>query len=297
MTPEISVSSGYSTLYVQTGSVRNYGIELALGYKNKWDNFSWSSNYTFSSNKNKILELVEDYVHPETGAIITKDRLNIGGLGSTRFILKKGGSLGDLYSVADLQRDSDGNIYVSSDGTVTAEYNVDDIYLGSVFPKCNMSWRNDFSWHNFNFGCMFSARFGGVVYSATHAILDLYGVSKDTETTRDNGGVTVNGGDLVPVQNWYTTVGSQLGIPQYYTYSATNLRLQEASIGYTIPKKALDNIVEVTLSLIGRNLWMIYNKAPFDPETVATTGSYYQGIDYFMMPSTRNIGFNVRLNF
>ncbi|WP_423129029.1 SusC/RagA family TonB-linked outer membrane protein [Gaoshiqia sp. Z1-71] len=295
--PEISVSSGYSTLYVQTGSVRNYGVELALGYKNKWNDFSWSSNITLSANKNVILELVDDYVHPETGAVISKDRLNIGGLGSTRFILKKKGSLGDLYSVADLQRDSDGNIYVNKDGVVTAKYNVDDIYLGSVFPKCNTSWRNDLSWNNFNFSFMLSARLGGVVYSGTQAILDLYGVSETTETARDNGGVIVNGEDLIPAQNWYTIVGSQLGIPQYYTYSATNIRLQEASIGYTIPKKALGNVVEMSISLVGRNLYMIYNKAPFDPETVATTGTYYQGLDYFMMPSTRNIGLNVRFNF
>ena len=43
--------------------------------------------------------------------------------------------------------------------------------------------------------------------------------------------------------------------------------------------------------------WMIYCKAPFDPEAVATTGNYYQGIDNFMMPSSRNLGFNVRLKF
>ena len=48
---------------------------------------------------------------------------------------------------------------------------------------------------------------------------------------------------------------------------------------------------------MGRNLWMIYCEAPFDPEAVATTGNYYQGIDNFMMPGTRNLGFNVRLKF
>lgn len=47
----------------------------------------------------------------------------------------------------------------------------------------------------------------------------------------------------------------------------------------------LGDLCEITLSLVGRNLWMIYNKAPFDPETIATTGNFYQGIDYFMMPS------------
>ena len=54
----------------------------------------------------------------------------------------------------------------------------------------------------------------------------------------------------------------------------------------------------MTVQVVGRNLWMIYCKAPFDPEaTATTTNNYYQGIDYFMMPGTRNFGFNVRLNF
>lgn len=94
-----------------------------------------------------------------------------------------------------------------------------------MFAKCNMSWRNDFSWNNLNFGFMLSARLGGIVYSATQAAMDMYGVSASTETARDNGGVWVNGGDQVNAQKWFTTIGSQSGIPQYYTYSATNLRL------------------------------------------------------------------------
>ena len=295
--PKISVSSGYSTLYVQTGSVRNKGIELGLGYSNEWGKFKWSSNYVFSTNKNEILELLENYVHPETGAIITKERLDVGGMGQARFILKKGGSLGDLYSTADLQRDSNGNILVDQNGNVTANYNAEDIKLGSVFAKCNMSWRNDFSWKNLDFGFMLSARIGGIVYSATQAAMDMYGVSESTAMARDQSGVWVNGTDKVNAQKWYTTIGSQSGIPQYYTYSATNLRLQEARIGYTIPKAKLWNVADVTVSLVGRNLLMLYCKAPFDPEAVASTGNYYQGIDNFMTPSARSLGFNVRFKF
>jgi len=289
--PKISVSSGYSTLYVQTGSVRNKGIELGLGYSNEWGKFKWSSNYVFSTNKNEILELLENYVHPETGTVITKERLDVGGMGQARFILKKGGSLGDLYSTADLQRDSNGNILVDQNGSVTANYNAEDIKLGSVFAKCNMSWRNDFSWKNLNFGFMLSARIGGIVYSATQAAME------STEIARNQGGVYVNGTDLVNAQKWYTTIGSQSGIPQYYTYSATNLRLQEASVGYTIPRDKLWNVADVTGSLVGRNLLMLYCKAPFDPEAVASTGNYYQGIDNFMTPSARSLGFNVRFKF
>ena len=83
----------------------------------------------------------------------------------------------------------------------------------------------------------------------------------------------------------------------FFPYQASNVRLQEASIGYTFPRKMLGDVCELTLQLVGRNLWMIYNKAPFDPESIATTGNYYQGIDYFMMPATRNFGFNVRIKF
>ena len=295
--PQISVSSGYSTLYVQTGSVRNRGVELALGYSNKWGKFSWSSNFTFSANQNRILELVDNYRHPETGQLITKDRLDVGGLNQAHFILKKGGSLGDLYSIIDLKRDANGHIYVDENNQIyTVSDNLDDIKLGSVFPKANMAWRNDFSVGNFRFGFMVSARIGGIVYSATQAQLDYYGVSEASAAARDAGGVRINGGSMLSAYNWYEVVGGK-NIPQYYTYSATNVRLQEASIGYTIPRKKLGDVCEITLSLVGRNLWMLYCKAPFDPESVATTGNYYQGIDYFMMPSTRNIGFNLRLKF
>ena len=169
--------------------------------------------------------------------------------------------------------------------------------LGSVFPKCNLSWRNDFKWKNLNFGFMLSARFGGIVYSATQSYLDYYGVSEASAAARDFGGVTVNGSDVINAQKWYSVVGAQNGIPQYYTYSATNVRLQEASIGYTIPKNKLWGIADITVSLVGRNLWMLYCKAPFDPEAVATTGNYYQGIDNFMTPSARSLGFNVRFKF
>ena len=295
--PQISVSSAYSTLYVQTGSVSNKGIELSLGYKNKWGDFGWASNYTFSANRNKINELVRNYIHPETGTVINKDRLDVGGHGQAHFILKEGGTLGDLYSLSDIKRDSQGRVYIDNEGKVYTDNNVGDIKLGSVFPKCNMAWRNDFSWKGLNVGLMFSARFGGIVYSATQATLDTYGVSETTAQARDLGYVEVNGGDRINPETWYTTIGSKNGVPQYYTYSATNIRLQEASIGYTIKKNKLWNIGDITLSLVGRNLLMLYCKAPFDPEATASTGNYYQGIDYFMTPSTRSIGFNVKVKF
>ena len=296
--PKISVSSGYTTIYLQTGYVRNQGVELSFGYGHTWKkDFRWQSNFTLSHNKNKIIELVKDYIHPGTGEPINKDRLDVGGLGKARFILKTGGSLGDLYTQSDLKRDDNGMVEISPAGTLVTVNNRPDIKLGSVFPKCNLAWNNQFSWKGFNISALVTARIGGIVYSATAAAMDQYGVSESSAVARDNGGVLVNGRNRVDAQTWFTAIGSQSGLPQYYTYSATNIRLQEAAIGYTLPRKWLHDVCDIQLSVVGRNLCMIYNKAPFDPEAVATTGNYYQGIDFFMLPSTRNVGLNVKINF
>ena len=295
--PQISVSSGYSTMYLQTGHVRNTGVEATLGYDNRWRDFGWASSFTFSWNKNEVIELVHNYKHPQTGEWITKDRLEIKGMGKAKYILKPGGTMGDLYTNSDLKYNDRGKIDVDEAGNVTTLDNYPDIYLGSVLPKYNMAWRNDFNWKGVNLGFMISARIGGIVYSATQAWMDQFGVSEDTALARDAGGVMVDDRYMVDPQRWFTTISAQSGLPQYYTYSATNVRLQELSLGYTFPKKWFRNVCSLNVSFVGRNLWMIYCKAPFDPESVATTDTFYQGIDYFMMPAMRNIGFNVKLTF
>ena len=296
--PQISVSSGYSTIYLQTGHVRNTGVELSAGYDNTWRNFRWATNFTFSWNKNEIVELVHNYRHPETGEIISKDRLEIKGLGKAKYILKPGGTLGDLYTNSDLVYNREGFIEVDKSGNVAVKDDyMEDIYLGSVFPKYNLAWRNDFSWKGLNLGLLFTARIGGICYSATQANMDLYGVSEASAAARDAGGVIINGRQTIDAQKWYQAIGAQSGLPQYYTYSATNFRLQELSLGYTLPAKWFRDKMRMTVSFVGRNLWMIYCKAPFDPEAVASTGLNYQGIDYFMMPSLRSLGFSVKFQF
>ena len=296
--PQISVSSGYSTIYLQTGHVRNTGVELSAGYDNTWRDFRWATNFTFSWNKNEIVELVHNYKHPETGEIISKDRLEIKGLGKAKYILKPGGTLGDLYTNSDLVYNKEGFIEVDKSGNVAVKDDyMEDIYLGSVFPKYNLAWRNDFSWKGLNLGLLFTARIGGICYSATQANMDLYGVSEASAAARDAGGVVINGRQTIDAQKWYQAIGAQSGLPQYYTYSATNFRLQELSLGYTLPAKWFRDKMRMTVSFVGRNLWMIYCKAPFDPEAVASTGLNYQGIDYFMMPSLRSLGFNVKFQF
>ena len=139
----------------------------------------------------------------------------------------------------------------------------------------------------------FTGRFGGIVLSETQSVLNAAGVSKISADVRDAGGVPINQAKI-DARNYFQTIQTA---SVYYTYSATNVRLGELSLSYTLPKKWFANKLGMTVGLVGKNLWMIYCKAPFDPEAIATTSNFYQGIDYFMMPSTRNFGFNVKINF
>ena len=295
--PSLPPSSSYTTIYLQTGHVRNTGVELSAGYDNTWRDFRWATNFTYSWNRNEIIELAANAVNPITGEPLNLEKLDIKGLGKAKYILKEGGTLGDLYTTSNLRFNDNGYIEVDKSGNLLLTDEGDDIYLGSVFPDHTLAWRNDFSWKGVNLGVLFTGRIGGICYSATQANLDLYGVSEASAAARDAGGVWINGREMVDAQKWYQAIGSQSGLPQYYTYSATNFRLQELSLGYTLPSKWFRDRMRMTVSFVGRNLWMIYCKAPFDPEAVASTGLNYQGIDYFMMPSLRSLGFSVKFQF
>lgn len=294
-TADLSISSGYSKAYIQSGNVCNQGIEMALGYSDKWNGFAWDSHLTLSWNKNKIEKLTEGSVNPMTGEPITKDSYDMGQLGNldARVKLYKGGSIGDVYATHRIKRDGNGNIFVSQEGKIEIE-SVDEFKLGSILPKTNMGWSNNFSYKGVNLGMTLTARFGGIALSGTQSVLDQYGVSEVTAKYRDAGGVPVNHGN-VDTEKYFDTVK---GYAAYYTYSATNVRLAELSLSYTLPKEWFRDKLRMTLGLVGKNLWMIYCKAPFDPEATGSTQSnYYQSYDYFMQPTTRNIGFSVKLNF
>ena len=209
--------------------------------------------------------------------------------------------MGDLYVTA-LSTDFHGFInvdYVENTVTVdehAGEKNDGYIYAGNSHAKYRMGWRNSFSWKDLSLGFLVNARVGGVCASMTQAYMDNYGVSKASADARDAGYVSVNGGKVPAVAKFYQTVGAGAG--SYYVYSATNVRLAEVSLGYDVPiRQVVPWIQSLNVALTGRNLLMFYKKAPYDPELTASTGTGFEGMDYFMMPSMRNLGFSVRVNF
>ena len=284
-------------MYIQTGNIENKGVELVLGYSDVFGGkFGWDSRFSFSANRNRIIELADKYKDPLTGIESSVKELRMGAVGDAEFILRKGGTLGDLYAKSDVLKDENGQILVNTaDGSIYHDEKK-EYFLGSVFPKCNLGWSNEFSWNGLNLGFLLTARIGGIVVSSTQAVLDNFGVSEQSAYWRERGGIPVNNG-IVSAKNWFDVVAAGQGMMAYYTYSATNVRLQEAHISYQLPKKWFKDKMGITLGVTGKNLLMIYNKAPFDPEMTASTGNFYQGIDYFMMPSLRNMGFNVKIQF
>ena len=278
-----SGAAGFNKEYIQTGNIRNRGLELSVGYAQAWNQFTWNSTLTYSMNRNKIIELLEN----------PNEVVRQAGLSGCGVVLKKGGTMGDIYTYTDFKRDAEGNIGLDANGNVMQTNLANPQYRGSVLPKGNIGFSNDFSWKGFNLGFVITARLGGICMSQTQAILDEYGVSKASAVSRDNGGIAVNTGKI-PAEGYYAVVGGDNPIWSEYIYSATNVRLQEAHIGYTFPKKWLLG-KELSIGLTATNLFMIYKKAPFDPESTASTGTYYQGFDYFMQPSLRTMGFNIKL--
>ena len=284
----LSASSIYSSFYLQAGNVENRGVELAVNYNKEFLNkeLTWNSSLTYSRNVNEIKELVRGYRNPFTGELFDITEVRKGN-----FVLREGGSMSDIVVRGVLLRDAQGNLIEQG-----SQYRFDtsqEIKLGRSTPDFQMGWRNTLSYHNIDFSFLFNGSFGGVVLGGTQPILDAYGVSKASADARDAGGVYVNG-KLYNPEKYYNTIKDLAG---YYSYDATNVRLQEVSLNYTLDGKHFwDKVKSVTIGAIGTNLWMIYNKAPFDPQLTFGIGTY-AATEYFMTPSAATYGASLKIKF
>ena len=292
---ELPESSGYKAVYLQAGNVENRGVEMALGYSDNFGGLQWNSSLVYSKNVNEIKEMVKDYYHP-----LSPKPINIPEVSKDngRVLLKVGGSINDIYARKVLAKDNQGFVNVSPSGGMNLE-TVEPIYLGKTTPDFTMGWNNNFTYKNFGLSFLINARVGGIVTSSTQALLDRFGVSKASADARDAGGVMIPNQGLYDAKKYYTLVATgENDLAGYYTYSATNVRLQELTLSYKFNSKLFNNVIkDLTLSFVATNPWMIYCKAPFDPELTASTGTYGQGNDYFMQPSLKSYGFSVKFKF
>jgi TonB-linked SusC/RagA family outer membrane protein len=282
--------SKYSEYYVNAGNIRNRGIEIILGGSPVLtEDFRWKTSVNYSTNKNKVLELAEGLGYFSFGQLTSNSYL---------MRLEVGGSFGDFYGYKFL-RDESGNISYNNEGLPIGDKSTFQ-KIGNTAPKFNLGWQNTFTYKDFSLYFLFDGRFGGDVLSLTLADLDRQGVTKATGIDRDNGYVSFDGKQIKNVEGFYSLVGGRDGITEYYVYDATNIRLRELSIGYTLPQKIFkENAVvkSVDVSLVGRNLFFIANNAPYDPDNILSTGNDLQGVDVFAMPTSRSFGINIKANF
>lgn len=292
---------------VNTGIIRNRGIETTLSYAmNIVPDLLWKTGVNFAYNNNKILETYQD---PNGQQTTIQQGIGWGGQVQVKYI--KGQSYGDIY-VTDFARNADGTILLDDTGRPSRSQNLEDqaaLYMGNLNAPYQLGWFNQFNYKNLSLYFLLDGRIGGKVVSFTEAYMDSYGTSLRTGEARDRAaaeGITYKGqpgmytadGQLTSIEQYYRGIGGdgEAMIAGEYIHDATNFRLRELSLGYTF-KNVFGPSKNLALSLVGRNLFFLYNKAPVDPDTSLSTQNSLGNVDIFSMPSTRSIGLSVNVTF
>jgi len=284
--------SGYTSYYVNAGKITNKGFELTVDAEPfKTNDASWKSSVNLSQNKNKIVEL-----------IATNPDYQVGGDDEGfAAVIKAGGSFNDVW-IYKFARNAAGQIILDDNGVPTKAAKQEKV--GNVNPDFIVGWNNTFTFKDFYVSALVNGKFGGVAFSKTEAFLDSYGVSKRSADARDAGTIPINAiqgttavTKIDPVV-YYSAVGDRNRIMEPYIFSRTNVRLAQLVIGYNLNVQKLKlPVKDASISLIGRNLFFFYKKAPYDPEVSMSTSNSMQSNEVFSMPATRTYGFNLKVTF
>lgn len=290
---DVSSTTGWARKYINAGKVRNRGIELMLtGTPVKTKDFNWDVALNFSKNTNKIIELADG---------IQEQVLSDNSYSSmVRIVARVGGAFGDMYGKAYM-RDDNGNIMIGSNGNPVFESEYTK--LGNSSPDWMGGITNTFSYKGFDLSFQIDMRYGGEVFmgsirsGANAGTLDMTLAGREGMVVP---GVLESDGSVNTLETssqYYW--GALAAGSEPWIYDATNIRLREFSIGYSLPRKLLMKtpLQAVKLSFVGRNLWMIHSKTKgFDPEAGFSTGNA-QGFEYGSMPTLRSLGFNLNVTF
>lgn len=302
--------SGGKDVYINGGKVRNQGIELTASYIFAPNNdFSWITNLNYAYNDNKILTVArkqngQKYIH----------EVDMGNLSGLKVKFEEGGSYGDLYAVGFMKDAATGEVAVREDtGAPMKQNGVADEYLGNMNAKHTLGWSNTFNYKDFSFYFLIDGKVGGKVISFTEAYLDQFGTSERTADARDYAvannlywtsnrgqkfpGMYIPGtSQVVPVEQYYQTIGGGSPVGRNYVYDATNFRLREISLAYTF-RNLFGVSKNLTISANARNLFFLYLDAPIDPDTSLSTQNALGNVDIFGMPTTRSFGISLKASF
>ncbi|WP_300434133.1 SusC/RagA family TonB-linked outer membrane protein [Christiangramia sp.] len=305
----ISPAAGFTSSVVNSGVVEQKGLELnVFGSPIRTDNFEWKINGNFATYESEVTKLFQD-----------SQNLLVNSF----FGVTLNAALGEPYGVikgTDYQY-VNGERLVLENGLYAKTANRDNI-IGDINPDFKAGIQNVFSYKNWDFSFLIDIQEGGSIFTgdlyfgmATGLYPETAGLNELGNPKRnpvtdgpDSGGIILDGvqadGSVNDVRADMSTYANPLGrygnAPDaQFVYDASYVKLREATLSYSLPSKAIDNLpfTAVKLTATGRNLWIIDKDLPYaDPEDSFGAGNV-QGFQIGAYPAVKEYGLNVQLQF
>ena len=289
----VDPATGFRNNLINAGQITNKGIEaMVFVTPVKTEDFSWTLNWNFAKNENKIVKLYE--------GVSTYQLTNAPF--QARLLAVEGESYGAIYGT-DFTYDSNGNKLIDEDGFYipTAIKN-----LGSTLPDYNMGLRNSLKYKNLSVSFLFDMQQGGKYFSTTHmwgmysGMLEETGFGGNREAGIVLDGVLENGNANTTRITANEYGGMHYGgVDALNVFDASYIKLRDVTIGYDLPKSIIGGFLDgVRISAFGRNL-LAWNLAweGMDPENTSYGSGNIQGLEGGSLPSTRQYGVNVNFKF
>ncbi|WP_338793113.1 SusC/RagA family TonB-linked outer membrane protein [Bernardetia sp. MNP-M8] len=286
----IPESTGYSTLTLNAGDIRNRGIELAITGTpiRTASGFSWNTMLNYTRNRNEVLKTYND------------TDLSLGG----GQVLRVGEAFGSWFG-PDYARTDDGRAIINPNTGLPAVSSESTIQ-GNTNPDFMLGFQNEFNFKGFQLSFLFDIRQGGKFRSLTTSVLRYAGQVEETLANRETPFVldgVIDNGDGTFLPNDIEITAEQYWEDRIFDLRATLLdasfiKLRELRLGYSLPKSVVSRtpFKAISVAIVGRNLWMQSESKHVDPE-LATIGtvSNIMGYEYGSIPSTKSLGVNLRV--
>ncbi len=291
-----SVGSVGSNLLTNGATLKNSGIEFALTYKDNIGDFKYDITANANTLKNKVLKLGGTN-NPIYGA---GSKTEVGGeVGQLYGFITEGlfQNADDVknHAVQDPVNTAPGDVKfkdTNGDGKITDD---DRVYLGSVIPKIYYGLNLNASYKSFDISLFMQGSAGNKVFNGVYQSL----------MASQYGNVSVDALNYWTPTNTNTNVPRPFhGDPQQngrfsdrFIESGTFVRLQNASLGYTIPKQVLNRthaFNNVRIYLSGQNILTISKYKGYDPDFISD-GLFSRGFDYGSFPNPRTIMMGIQI--
>ena len=286
------------------GELNNRGWEFSLGGipVNKKD-FTWTSNFTISFNKNEVVKLGELNNIPAGG----------DGFFSDTYRLRVGHPLGEMYGFKFL------GTWKTSEAADAAKFgakpgeskyadlsgpngvpdgvinNTDRTIIGNGTPKYTFGFINDFKYKAFTLSVMLQGVGGNDILSQTMAqCWGGHGMSRDATIKGALNMWTAQKETDIP-----TIVGYSARVSDRWVYDGSYMKLKNVALTYSLPKSLISRamISKMEVYVSGQNLVTITDYPGFDPETTTSGDTRTQGLDQGALPNPRTFTLGLRVDF